>query len=94
MQKDFYEMMMLMVGEDLLWWMIPTHPELHTNYFERVWSKKEMKKMAQEEKFDRKEDDSDPDKKMFSVEVRKARFEKKMFALVVAGSIFMWFSYI
>jgi hypothetical protein len=46
MQKDFYEMMRLMVGEDLLWWLIPTHPELRTNYFERVWSKKEMKKMA------------------------------------------------
>jgi hypothetical protein len=30
---------------------------------------------------------------MFSIEVRKAKFEKKVFALVVAGSIFLWFSF-
>ena len=93
MQKDFYEMMRLMVGEDLLRWLIPTHPELRTNYFERVWSKKEMKKMAKEEHFDRREDDFDPERKMFSIEVRRAKFEKKVFAFIVAGSIFLWFSF-
>ena len=93
MQMGFYEALMFTIGEDFFWWMIPTHPELRTNYFERVWSKKEMKRMAQEEKFDKRQDDSDPDKKMFSVEVRRARYEKKLFMIVLIGSIYAWFAY-
>lgn len=68
MNMSFYKALMFMIGEDFVWWMIPTHPELRTNYYERVWSKKEMKRMAIDGKFDTRQDDSDSDKKMFSVE--------------------------
>lgn len=30
-------------GQDCYWWGVPTHPELKTNYFERVWSKQEIR---------------------------------------------------
>jgi hypothetical protein len=33
-----------------------------------VWPKKEIKKMFKTETFVRKQEDSDPDKKMFSIE--------------------------
>jgi hypothetical protein len=35
--------LLLALGEDFLWWSMPTHPELRINYFERVWPKKEIK---------------------------------------------------
>jgi hypothetical protein len=62
----------LAIGCDPLWWLIPTHPELRINYLERVWPKKEIKRMHKSEDFDREQEDSDPDKKMFAVEQRKA----------------------
>lgn len=53
---------------DFLWWLTPTHPELKVNYFERLWTKKEVKKMYKNNVFETEEEDSDPDKKMFSYE--------------------------
>jgi len=54
------------LGEDILWWGLPVHPELKTNYFERVWSKQEIRKMRKCDQYDRDQDNSDPDKKMYS----------------------------
>ena len=48
--------------------MVPTHPELKVNYYERVWDKREVRRMYRENRFDMEEEDSDPDKKVFSVE--------------------------
>ena len=42
------------------------HPELRTNFFEKVWSKKEIRAQRKTEQYERDEDDSDSDKKMFS----------------------------
>lgn len=64
--------LLLALGEDFIWWFIPTHPELRINYFERVWPKKEIKKMYQTDEFDRKQDHSDPDKKLFLIQVQRA----------------------
>ena len=58
--------------------MVPTDPTLKVNYYERVWDKKEVRRMYKENKFDMEEDESDPDKKVFSVEQRRAQYEKKM----------------
>ena len=55
------------MGIDLLWWLVPTRPELKVNYFERVWPKKEIRKMYQTKTFDQEEDESDPDKKLFAI---------------------------
>ena len=55
-----------------MWWIFPTRPELKTNFFERVWPKKEIRKMYINKQFEQEEEDSDPDKKMFAVEQRAA----------------------
>ena len=65
-QQEFFDNCKDMFGVDFLWWLVPTRPELRINYFERVWPKKEVKRMYKTETFDREMDDSDPDKKMFS----------------------------
>ena len=36
------------------------------------------------------EEDSDPDKKLFSVEQRKAQFEKKLFWLLLLVVLLLW----
>lgn len=79
--------MRLVLGEDRLWWLVPTHPELKTNYFERVWPKREIRRMRKAGEYDREQDDSDPDKKMFAQEVRRARCEKKTVLVVVIVGI-------
>ena len=56
------------MGIDFFWWLIPTKPELKINYFERVWPKKDVKRMYKDKKFDQEEEESDPDKKFFAVE--------------------------
>ena len=70
--------------------MSPTRPELKTNYYERVWPKKEVKRMYRADQFDMEEDDYDPDKKHFSVEQRKSQFEKKLFWGCMLGLLLLW----
>ena len=79
------------MGIDLLWWLVPTRPELKVNYFERVWPKKEIRKMYQTKTFDPEEDESDPDKKLFAIEQRAAQFEKRMVWLLMAVILLWWF---
>ena len=33
------------MGEDWLFWFVPTYPALKVNYLEKVWSKEETVKM-------------------------------------------------
>lgn len=81
------------MGVDILWWLIPTRPELRMNYFERVWPKKEIKKMYQTKQFDQEEEDSDPDKKLFAIEQRAAQSEKRALWLGLIGILLFWFFY-
>ena len=37
-----------------------------------------------------REEDSDPDKKLFSVEQRKSQFEKKLFWLLLFAFLLLW----
>ena len=60
------------LGIDFVWWLVPTHPELKINYFERLWTKREVKKMYKTNTFDLEQEESDPDKKLFAVEQRRA----------------------
>lgn len=49
--------------------MIPTRPELRTNYFERTWSRKHLRELRRAgEECDFEEEESDPDKKEFAIE--------------------------
>ena len=67
-QQDFFDNAKLAIGIDFLWWLTPTRPELKTNYYERVWPNREVKRMYRADVFDMEEEDFDPDKKHFSVE--------------------------
>jgi hypothetical protein len=44
-QQDWLENAKLALGIDFLWWLVPTRPELRTNFYERVWPKREIKRM-------------------------------------------------
>jgi hypothetical protein len=68
MQQDFYDSCKAAFGEDVSYWILPLHPELKTNYFERVWSKKEVKRMYKSDVFEKDTDNYDSDKKLFSVD--------------------------
>ena len=92
-QGDFFDNAKLTLGIDFLWWFVPTHPELKINFYERVWPKKEVKRMYKMNKFDMPEDDSDPDKKMFSIEQRRAQFEKKVLWGLLMICILVWIFY-
>ena len=65
---DFVDGVKLAIGHDYMWWLTPTRPELWTNFFERVWEKRAVKRMYKNEKFEMEEDHSDPDKKHFAEE--------------------------
>jgi hypothetical protein len=56
-----------------------------------VWPKKEIKKMFKTETFVREQEDSDPDKNMFSIEKKRCQFEKQVFWVCLAGGILGWF---
>ena len=89
-QQDFFDNAKLAIGIDFLWWLTPTRPELKTNYYERVWPKREVKRMYRADVFDMEEEDFDPDKKHFSVEQRKAQFEKKLMWGLLLGLLLLW----
>ena len=82
----------LALGIDFLWWLVPTRPELRTNYYERVWPKREIRRRYKNDDdfAGMEEEESDPDKKLFAVEQRKAQFEKKLFWLMLLGLLLLW----
>jgi len=49
MQQEFFDTCKEALGYDSAWWFLPIHPELRTNYFEKVWTKKEIKKQYKDE---------------------------------------------
>ena len=71
-QGDFFDNAKINLGIDFLWWGVPTQPELKINYFERLWTKKDTKKMYKTGDFDQPEEDWDPDKKHFAVLQKQA----------------------
>ena len=73
--------------------MLPTWPELRTNYFENVWPKKEIKKMYKTEQFEINTDDSDPDKRQFLKEQSRALTEKKLFWVLFVSCLLGWIFY-
>jgi hypothetical protein len=50
------------------WWLLPIHPELRTNFFEKVWPKKDIKRQYKANQFEKNTDDSDGDKKLYAEE--------------------------
>jgi len=81
-------------GTDVMWWLVPTHPELRINFLERVWPKRVIKRMISTEKYDLNEEHADPDKKLFSVEQKWSQFEKKIFWMCLILALILWFFFI
>jgi len=52
-QQELLENAKAALGQDVMWWLMPTHPEMKINYMERVWPKRVIKKMYKTEEFDR-----------------------------------------
>eukprot|EP00347_Sterkiella_histriomuscorum_P001842 403370469 len=76
------------LGEDWTWWLIPTHPVLNINYFEKLYTIKQLKKLREFE-----EDEYDDSHKERGVNMRKAWIEKKILIGLVALSTTAWFGY-
>jgi hypothetical protein len=76
------------MGEDWLWWFMPTRPVLDINYFEKLYTLKQLKKLREFE-----EDDYDLDKKKLAKEIKKAGFEKKIMVVLSTLSLVVWFLY-
>lgn len=68
MQQDFFDNCREAFGYDAQWWLLPIHPELRTNFFEKVWPKKEIKRQYKTNVFEKNTDDSDADKKLYAEE--------------------------
>ena len=72
---------------------MPTHPELKTNYLEKVWTKKEIREQRHRDEFEKDTEDYDADKKMFAVEVRRAKIEKRIIGVAVPLMFVFWTLY-
>lgn len=89
-QIDYFDLYQIAFGQDYYWWWVPTHPELKTNYLEKVWSKREIREQRRADQFEKDEDDSDPDKKLFSQEVKRSRMEKRIVGVVIPMMFVAW----
>jgi len=70
-QGDLADNAMTYFGIDVMWWLVPTHPELRINYLERVWPKRVVQRMISSEKYDLNEEHADPDKKTLRDRTKK-----------------------
>lgn len=83
--QDFLVNLKQNLGFDYWWWLLPTQPCLAINYFERMYTVKEMKKLRH---FD--EEDYDEDHKEFAKVIFKAKREKKVFVGLLLAAITIW----
>ena len=67
---------------------MPTKPVIDINYFEKLYTLKQIKKLREFE-----EDDYDVDKKTLAKEKRKSNSEKNLFLTLSGLSIAVWFLY-
>lgn len=68
--------------------MFPTHPVVEMNFFEKLYTIKQLKKLREFE-----EDEYDPDKKELGEAARWAWFEKRMLMGILLFSTIGWFSF-
>lgn len=79
--------MFLTLGDDWNWWLAPTIPVLKINYFEKLYTIKQLKKMREFE-----EDDDDPNRKRYAEVERKANTEKNILVGLSILTIIGWFA--
>jgi hypothetical protein len=78
----------LSVGEDWNWWLIPTRPVINMNYFEKLYTLKQLKKMKGEAPED---DDYDIDRKFIAEDRKIADVEKNVVLILSSVVIVGWF---
>ena len=83
--NDFLVNLKQTLGFDYWWWLVPTQPCIAMNYFERMYTVKEIKKLRE---FD--EQDYDEDHKLFAATIFKAKREKKIFAGLLLFLVTIW----
>lgn len=86
--QAFIDNLFMTMGEDWLWWFVPTRPVLDVNYFEKLYTLKQLKKLREFE-----EDDYDLDKKVLAKEIKKSSKEKNIFVALGTFSLAVWFFY-
>jgi hypothetical protein len=59
--QSLVENLLVYFGYDWKWWLVPTHPILNINYFEKLYTFKQIKKMREFE-----EDEFDSDRKLLA----------------------------
>ena len=47
-RENFSEAFTHSLGKDSWWWLIPTYPAINYNYLEKIYTKKEFKRMIKE----------------------------------------------
>jgi hypothetical protein len=72
-------------GYDYFWWLIPTKPCISINYFEKMYTVKEIKKLRS---FD--EDEYDVNRKIFADTIKKSKKDKIRFATVFFILSMIW----
>lgn len=75
---SLFKSLKLTLGNDWQWWLVPTHPVLKINYFEKLYTIKQIEKLDTFE-----EDDSDPDKKQFAKEMKRSQIEKQILYIIL-----------
>ena len=83
--NDFLVNLKQTLGFDYWWWLVPTQPCIAMNYFERMYTVKEIKKLRE---FD--EQDYDEDHKLFAATIFKAKREKKISAGLLLSLFTLW----
>lgn len=78
------------MGEDWVWWLIPTRPVLNINYYERLYTLKQLKKTKGDVPDD---DEFDIDRKFIAAERKIADVEKRILMGLTAISVMIWIIY-
>jgi hypothetical protein len=91
--QDLEKTAIAMFGKDKWWWAIPTHPCLHINYLERLYSKNQIRQQKrQDEPFE--EDEFDLNKKHYLKELRKSNFEKRIVQGILLVSMLAFYIFV
>ena len=85
---SLFDNLVLAIGHDWKWWLLPTRPVLSINYYERMYTIKEIKKTRHYE-----EEEYDEDRKLFRTEFVMSWREKKISAGVCLVFLASWVFY-
>ena len=77
--------MLVTMGLDWKWWLMPTRPIVNVNYYEKLYTLKQIKMLREFE-----EDEWDEDRKILWNEKRRTELEKKVLGVGIMITIGLW----